>query len=70
MRTKTIVLLASDVKTLDGLREELLKSEDFRVAYVGDDGNEGIRRILQEKPDMVITDMFLRERMVAGLCKQ
>lgn len=60
MRTKTIVLLASDVKTLDGLREELLKSEEFRVAYVGDDGNEGIRQILQEKPDMVITDMFLK----------
>ena len=60
MRTKTIVLLASDVKALDGLREELLKNEYFRVAHVGDDGNEGIRRILQEKPDMVITDMFLK----------
>ena len=60
MKSKKIVLLEADTKVLDELREELAKCEDCRMVYVGDDGEEGIRQILQEKPDMLITDMFLK----------
>lgn len=60
MRVKSIILLENNAAVLEQLKEALEKSEEYRITYAGEDGEEGIKKILQEKPDLVITGMFLQ----------
>lgn len=60
MRTKGIVVLESNVAVLGQLKELFEKTDDFHVLHSGDDGDEGVRQILQKKPDVVIVGLFLK----------
>lgn len=60
MRSRNVVLLESNSAVVEQLRDELGKSADLKLVYVGDEGDEGMRKISQLKPDVVITAMFLK----------
>jgi two-component system response regulator (stage 0 sporulation protein A) len=60
MRVKSIILLENNKAVLGQLQDELAKHDEYRVVYAGEDGEEGIRQILREKVDLVITGMFLQ----------
>ena len=60
MRTNSVILLESNVEVLEELRSELVESKDFTVLHAGDDGDEGIKEILRQKPDLVVVSMFLK----------
>ena len=60
MRVKSIILLENNKAVLSQLKDELQKYDEYRLVYAGEDGEEGIRQILREKPDLVITGMFLQ----------
>lgn len=60
MKSKNIVLLDSNSAILEQLQNELQKSEEFHVLHVGEDGDVGIKKVMNAKPDMVITGMFLK----------
>ena len=60
MKTNSVVILELNKAVLEQLQEAFSSSEDFKVEYVGDDGDKGIEEILQIKPDLIITGMFLK----------
>ena len=60
MRTKSVILLEMNQAVLEQLKEALMESKEFTVTHAGDDGDEGIKNILQLKPDLVIVSMFLK----------
>ena len=60
MRTKSVILLESNVAALEQLTEALNESKEFTVVHAGDDGDIGVKQILSLKPDLVIVSMFLK----------
>ena len=60
MNTKTIILLDSNVAVLSQLRGAFGESKEYSVVYSSDDGDEGIKHVLDLKPDLVIVGMFLK----------
>ncbi len=60
MRKKGVVILESNVAVLAELKEGFEKTEDFQVLYSGDDGDEGVKQVLQKKPDVVVVGLFLK----------
>lgn len=60
MRTNSVILLESNLEVLEELKSELAESKDFTVLHAGDDGDEGIKEILRQKPDLVVVSMFLK----------
>ena len=60
MKVKSVILLESNSAVSTQLREAFESSKEFRVMYVSDDGDEGIKHILHMKPDLVIVGMFLK----------
>ena len=60
MKRNAVVLLESNKAVLDQLKSALIEEEDFVVTHIGDDGDEGIKHILNAKPDLVVVSMFLK----------
>ena len=60
MRSNSVILLELNQAVLEQLKEALGESKNFNVLYAGDDGDEGIKKILQLKPDLVIVSVFLK----------
>ncbi|MBQ8319552.1 MAG: sporulation transcription factor Spo0A [Clostridia bacterium] len=60
MKRKSLILLDSNPAVLEQLQEEIAKSDEFHLLHIGDDGDEGIKKLMNEKPDLVITGMFLK----------
>ena len=60
MKTKNIIILESNNTVLQQLKDLLQDTCDYQLTYVGDDGEEGIQRMMAEKPDLIITGMFLK----------
>lgn len=60
MQTYSVILLESNAAILSQLREAFENSEDFQLLFSGDDGDEGIRKIIQFKPDLLIIGMFVK----------
>lgn len=60
MRTKSIILLEHNEAVREQMKEALMKNDEYELSYVGDDGDDGISRIIADKPDLVITGMFLK----------
>ncbi len=69
MRTKSIILLESNVAVLSQLQEAFGESKEYNVVYAGDDGDEGIKQILEFKPNLVIMGMFLKGTDGCGVIK-
>ena len=60
MKTNSVVLLESNNVVLAQLKEAFLNADDFNLLYAGDDGDEGIKEILNLKPDLLVVGMFLK----------
>lgn len=60
MNMKTIILLDSNVAVLSQLRGAFNESKEYTVVYSSDDGDEGIKHVLDLKPNLVIVGMFLK----------
>ena len=60
MKSNSVVLLESNTAVLEQLQALLGESKDFTIVYAGEDGDEGLRTILNRKVDLVIVGMFLK----------
>ena len=60
MRSYSVILLESNSAVLTQLKEALSENKNYQVVYSGDDGDEGVKKILAIKPDLVIVGMFLK----------
>ena len=54
---KTILIVDDEFGIVDALRD-LLQEEGFRVV-IAFDGQQGMQRVLEEAPDLVLLDMML-----------
>lgn len=55
-----IILLESNSAFLNELKAGMSERADLNVVYAGDDGEAGIRKTAELKPDLLIVGMFLR----------
>ena len=69
MRTRTVILLESNQAVLEQLKTAFDESKDFTVLHAGDDGDEGIKEILNMKPDLVIVGMFFKGTDGSGVIR-
>ena len=69
MKTKSVILLESNVAVLSQLKDAFTESKQYHVAYAGDDGDEGIKQILAVKPDLVLVGMFLKGTDACGVIR-
>lgn len=60
MKAYSVIILESNQAALSQLQNALSESEQFTVIHAGDDGDAGIKEILNAKPDLVIVSMFLK----------
>lgn len=60
MRTYSVVILESNSAIVSQLKNALAEEKVFNVVYCGDDGDEGIRQILNLKPNLVMLGIFLK----------
>ena len=60
MSKNTIVVLESNTAVLEQLKVALLEENDFSLLYAGEDGDEGMKFLLNNKPDILIVSMFLK----------
>lgn len=60
MRTTNVIVLESNSAVLTQLKEAFEESKEFNVLYAGDDGDDGVKQIMQLKPDLVVVGMFLK----------
>ena len=57
---KRVVVLESNATLLNELKGAIERQGDFIVAYTGDDGENGVKQIVNSKPDIVIVGTFLK----------
>ena len=57
---RSVLILELNQAVLKQLQEALEESQEYSLLYTGDDGDEGIKAILDLKPDLIITSMFLK----------
>ena len=57
---KRVIVLESSATLLNELKNAIERQGDFKVAYAGDDGDAGLKQIVQIKPDLVIAGTFLK----------
>ena len=60
MKGNSVILLESNVAVLEQFKNALNESPDFTILYAGEDGDEGIKVLLNTKPNLVLVGMFLR----------
>lgn len=58
--TNSVIVLELNQAVSKQLQEALEDRKDFNVLHIGDDGEEGLKKIIQLKPDLVILSMFLK----------
>ena len=69
MEEKTRVLLVEDEPNLLRLTSVMLERAGFQVLQA-ENGARGVEIALQEKPDIVITDLIMPEKNGFELCKE
>ena len=60
MQTKKIVVLETNEMLLSQWKKVLEESGKYSLIYATDDGQEGIERITELAPDLVLVNMFLK----------
>ena len=60
MSKSSVVILESNVAVLEQLKSAIAESGEFSLLYVGEDGDEGVKVILNDKPDLLVVSMFLK----------
>lgn len=69
MKNKKHIVVVDDDKTNAALLEEFLKDSGYEVS-VALTGADGRRLILEQKPDMVLLDLFLPDMKGSDLCER
>lgn len=69
MKMQSVILLESNVAVLEQMKEALKASKDFVLLHAGDDGDVGVKEILNLKPDLVIVSMFLKGTDGSGIIR-
>ena len=70
MYTKKVLVLESNGELLKELKASLEQSEGLSVVYAGDDGEEGIRQIREQNPDLILSGMFLKGTDGSGVIRE
>ena len=70
MAKNSIVILESNTAVLEQLKSAIIESNDFSIIYAGEDGDEGIKVLLNEKPDVVVVSMFLKGMDGCGVIRK
>ena len=70
MQKHSIVLLELNSAVVQQLQDAMESRGEFKILYTGDDGDEGVKMILQLKPDIVVVSMFLRGRDACGIIQE
>jgi two-component system response regulator (stage 0 sporulation protein A) len=60
MQTKKIIVLETSGASWKEWKEALESTGNYTLIYVTDDGEEGIERAIELKPDLVLVNMFLK----------
>lgn len=60
MQSNSVIILDLNKAVVDQLSKALNEANDFSVIYAGDDGDEGLKKILIERPDLVVVGAFLK----------
>lgn len=57
---KTVIVLEANGEVSGELKSALEKKQGYFVSYVGDDGETGLQKAMEIKPDLMIVGMFLK----------
>ena len=60
MKRNSVMILESNAAVKEQLCNAFAESDDFEVLYTTDDGDEGIKYVLEQRPTLVIVGMFLK----------
>ena len=60
MKTHSVIILESNAAIVTQLKAALMETKKFNVVYCGDDGDEGLKEIMERKPDLVMLGIFLK----------
>ncbi len=60
MKSNAIILLESNITVLEQLAGVIRESKDFHLIHASDDGDAGIKAVLNAKPDIIVVGMFLK----------
>ncbi len=60
MRSNSIILLESNNGVLEQLASAIRESKEFHLLHASDDGDAGIKALLNSKPDILVVGMFLK----------
>lgn len=60
MKSNSVILLESNQVVLEQLTVAIRESKDFHILHVSDDGDMGIKALLNTKPDIIVVGMFLK----------
>lgn len=60
MKTHSIIILESNSAVLDQLKAAIEESQEFNLLHAGDDGDVGLKVILEKKPDLAVVSTFLK----------
>ncbi|MBI4831577.1 MAG: response regulator, partial [Candidatus Lindowbacteria bacterium] len=66
---KSTILVVDDEKIIVDLHRKLLEKEGYRVV-VASNGREALKKVAAEKPDLVLTDVFMPEMNGLELCSR
>lgn len=60
MKSNSVILLESNQAVLEQLAGVVRDSKEFHLLHASDDGDAGIKALLNAKPDIIVVSMFLK----------
>ena len=60
MKSNSVILLESNQAVLEQLAGAVRDSKEFHLLHASDDGDAGIKALLNAKPDIIVVSMFLK----------
>ena len=60
MKSNAVILLESNQAVLEQLAGVVRDSKEFHLLHASDDGDAGIKALLNAKPDIIVVSMFLK----------
>ena len=60
MKSNSVILLESNQAVLEQLAGAVRDSKEFHLLHASDDGDTGIKALLNAKPDIIVVSMFLK----------
>lgn len=60
MKSNSVILLESNQAVLEQLAGAIRESKEFQLLHASDDGDAGLKTLLNSKPDVIVVSMFLK----------